>query len=345
MSKFFIDVGFGYTKAIDSNSKTVVLRPSIYSELPIGLNGTELGISSDFGDFLFGESASNVSAMPRQFRNYEDCLTDAYAANVLLAIAEMNGGNVVDCELVLSLPYQSMRGGLDKKLIAKLAGSHIIKKLGYHKQTINITFPTDENGELVWPVMPQNIAPAFVSLSPNGRFKSDAIGTIWIGIINVGSLTLELGTFGIDTESYNLRASNQQMTQQKGIYTLADSVQPLLIDALEGRRTSFSQHKVFDALIAGTVQDGNQRVDVRQVIGPVKGDYLQTVHNHCLQNWTANRGKEPGEIYQFCVSGGGAHIVAPHLEKIGFHNNIVVSQEPQFDVVRGAMNWHKLIGE
>jgi hypothetical protein len=321
------------------------------------LNGTELGIHSDFGSFLFGDSAQNISAMTRRFQSYEDCLTDAYAANCLLAIAEMNGGNVVNCELTLSLPYQSMRNDrMATELKTKLASSHTIKKLSYHKQTINVTFP------IKWPIMPQNVAPAFVSLAPSGRFKSDATGLIWIGVINVGSKTLELGTFGIDVDSYSLRASNQHMTFAKGVYTLADSVRPLLLDVLQGKRSSLTQHEifnslvtdtvqygnenvdVFNSLVTDTVQYGNENVDVSTVVYAARSDYRDTVRNHCLENWTANRGKEPGEIYQYCVSGGGAHIVAPFLRDVGFHNNIVVSNDPQFDVVRGSLNWRKLVG-
>lgn len=337
MYKAFLDCGFGYTKAIDSNNNKV-LHPSIYSELPIGLNGTELGIYSDFGNFLFGESASNISAMSRRFQEYRDCLSNAYVANVLLAISEMNGANVIDCELVLSLPFQSMRGDLPAKLMSKLAGSHIIKRLGYHKQTINITFP------IKWPVMPQNVAPAFVSLAPNGKFKSDATGLIWIGVINVGSKDIELGTFGIDVDNYKLKASSQHWTFPKGMYTLADTVQPLLIDALAGKRTSFSQYEIFQSLITGKIQYGNQMIDVFEIIQPVKQGYNEIVHNLCLQNWTGNRGKEPGELYQFCGAGGGGQVIAPYLRDVNFHNNIVVSDEPQFDVCYGSKYWHRLIG-
>jgi len=335
--KMYLDVGFGYTKAT-TNSNKKILWSSVYSELPGGLNGTELGIYSPFGNFLFGESALNVSAMPRRFQSFEDCLSNAYAANVLLAISQLNGGNVVDCELVLSLPYQSMRGDLPSQLMSRLAGEHIIHRLGYHKQTINITFPVK------WPVMPQNIAPAFVSLAPGGKFKTDAMGIVWIGIINVGSKTLELGTFGIDVDNLRLKASSQQMTFAKGIYTLADTIQPLLVDTLAGKRTSFSQHELFNVLITDSVMYGKEMIDVFATVEPSKTDYLQAVHNYCLQNWTANRGKEPGEIYQFCVSGGGASVVVPYLQKVNFHNNITVSDDPQFDVCNGSMNWHKLIG-
>jgi hypothetical protein len=181
-------------------------------------------------------------------------------------------------------------------------------------------------------------------LAPNGRFRSDAIGTIWIGIINIGAKTLELGTFGIDIDNFALRGSNQHMTFAKGVYTLADSVRLPLLDFLVGKRDNLTQHEVFNSLVTDTVQYGNENVDVSTVVYAARSDYRDTVRNHCLENWTANRGKEPGEIYQYCVSGGGAHIVAPFLRDVGFHNNIVVSSDPQFDVVKGSMNWHKLIG-
>ena len=130
MYSTYLDVGFGYLKALDSNGKTF-LSPSLYSEIPsISLNGNETGIESPFGSFLFGDSAANISSMARRFQSYEDCLSDAYAASCLLAISQLNGGNVVDVSLCLSLPYQSMRAKLDYEVMKKLAGSHSIKRLG-----------------------------------------------------------------------------------------------------------------------------------------------------------------------------------------------------------------------
>jgi hypothetical protein len=49
MYSTYLDVGFGYLKALDSNGKTF-LSPSLYSEIPsISLNGNETGIESPIG--------------------------------------------------------------------------------------------------------------------------------------------------------------------------------------------------------------------------------------------------------------------------------------------------------
>ncbi len=341
MYKVYGDPGNGFTKCID-NRGNQAFWPSVFGAMPAGSNGTELGIySEDYGDYLSGESALTLSAMSRHFQNYEDCLTNAYAANVLLAISQMNKGNVIDCELVLSLPFDAMY--LQKELIAHLTGTHVIKRLGGKKQTINITFPKDEKGKNKWGVMPQNAAPAFATLDLKSIKRE---GEIWIAVGNVGSQTFEQGTFGIDLESYALRPGlrAQQATETKGMYTLANDKRPLLIEHFRGKLTSFSQHMIFKILLTGEVEVGNAIIDVSEIINPKKQEYLQIIVNYCRQLWKAQNGKEIGEIYQFCLSGGGAHIVVDYLRSVNFHNNIVVSDNPQFDVVRGLQKWHELVG-
>ncbi len=331
--KAFIDPGFGYTKAIDNSDRNNdILRPSVFGTMPTAIALTELGIFTSFGPYIFGESALTLSAMPRHFQDYGDCLSDAYAANVLLAIAEMNKGNVIDCELVLSLPFNAMY--LQQDLMTRLTGEHKIKRLGYHKQTINISFPQK------WGVMPQNAVPAFATLDVK---KIERDKEIWIAVGNVGSQTFEMGTFGIKNNALRPGVPAQQATEPKGMYTLANDVKPLLIEHFRGKLTSFSQHKIFEILLTGNVEVENVIVDVSEIIKPKKIEYLQTIENYCRQLWKAQNGKELGEIYQFCLSGGGAHIVFAFLVDAGLHGNIVVSDNPQFDVVRGAMEWHKLI--
>ena len=156
--KVYLDIGFGFTKGLSyvDNQERKVLRPSVYSDLPSTASEGETGILSPFGDYLFGDSALDTASMHNRFSTYEDCLSDAYAANVLLAISEMNGANVIDCELVLSLPFDALY--LQKEVMAWLTGTYRVRRLGYHHQTINVSFPKK------WGVMPQNAAPAFATL-------------------------------------------------------------------------------------------------------------------------------------------------------------------------------------
>lgn len=337
MSEYFIDPGYGFTKAIDNSDRNNdILRPSAYAAMPSGISENELGLFTSFGDYIFGESALTLSALPQRFQYYEGCLSDGYLANLLMTIVQMNKGNVIDCELVLSLPFNAMY--LSQKLIERVTGSYEVKRLGGKKQTINITFPDK------WAIMPQNAAPAFATLDLK-NIKRD--GEIWIAVGNAGSHTFEYGTFGIDLDTLTLRpgVKAQQDTQAKGMYTLANEIRPLLIEHFRGKLTSFDQYKIFKILLTGLVEVANTFVDVSELIEPKKQEYLQAIEGYCRQIWSKQNGLEIGEIYQFCLSGGGAHIVQPHLESVNFHDNIAVSDKPQFDVVRGSMNWHKLIGE
>lgn len=332
----FLDIGFGFVKALDSNNKTILL-PSLYSEIPsVSLNGNETGIECEYGSFLFGDSASNISSMTRRFQSYEDCLTDAYAASCLLAISELNGGNVVDVTLCLSLPFDGRY--LQQELMDRLQGTHIIKRLGYHKQTINISFPPK------YGVMLQNIAPVFASLDLK---KVNKTGEVWFANGNIGSKTFEQATFGINLDTMAIMPGTlaQQATEQKGAFTLANNIEPLLKERFRGQLTEFSQHEIFKIIISGKVEVGNEEVDVSSLIEPKKQEYLNTILNYCKNLWSAQNGREILRMYQLTISGGGAHIVAPYLQSIKFHNNIVVSDRPQFDVCVGARNWHKLIGD
>lgn len=334
MYKSYVDPGYGFLKAIDNRGKQI-LRPSAYAAMPSGISETELGLVTPFGDYIFGESALTLSALPQRFQYYEDCLSDGYLANLLMTITEMNKGNVVDCELVLSLPYNAWLY-LRDKLIERVTGSYEVKRLGGKKQTVNITFPDK------WAIMPQNAAPAFATLDLR-NIKRD--GEIWIAVGNVGSHTFEQGTFGIDLDTFTLRpgVKAQQDTKQKGMYTLAEILRPLLIEHFRGKLTSFDQYKIFKILLTGQVEVANNFVDVSELIEPKKREYLQAIEGYCRQIWSKQNGLEIGEIYQLCLAGGGARIVAPHLESVNYHDNIAVSDDPQFDVVRGSERWHKLI--
>lgn len=336
MYKAYGDPGNGWTKFID-NKNNKVLRSSTFVDMPADLNGDELGIECEYGNYLFGDKLQDTNSMVRQFRDYRDCLTDAYAANVLMAIAEMNGGNVVDCELILSLPFGAMH--LAKELMNRLTGEHKIKCLNYHRQTINITFPDNDYG-----IMPQNAAPAFVNLDLSNIKKEKEI---WIAVANVGSMTFEQGTFGIDLESYKLLPGlkAQQATKTKGMYTLVNEIRPLLDKEFLDQLTDFSQHEMFEILISEKVWVGNQEIDVSEIVRPKKQEYIETVYNLCRGLWTQQNGRGILRMYQLTVAGGGAHIVAPYLREMNYHNNIVVSDDPQFDVVQGSKKWHELIGE
>lgn len=224
----------------------------------------------------------------------------------------------------------------------RLTGTHTIKRLGYRTQKINIHFPKR------FGIVSQNVAPVFVKFG-----KINKAGQLWFANANVGSKTFEQGTFGLDMDNFRIIPGTkaQQDTKQKGTYTLANEAEPLLLEYFRGQLTNFTQHEIFNILVTGKVSLGSQDINVNEIIQPAKQRYLDAIVAYCLELWSEQNGRELLKMYQLTLSGGGAYIVAPYLRKVkvfkgmqGIHNNIMVSDKPQFDVVIGSKRLHELIG-
>lgn len=340
-----IDFGFGYLKAL-SNSGTRVIFPSIAGELQSSgfdllapANG--IGITTNDGSWLFGESAIEQSAMAGRWQDNEWILSSQYKAGVLAAITELSKASRLDVELTIALPYLDYKPFRDE-LISNLVGEHLVQRLGRNQQRISVVFPDR------LAIIPQNIAPAFVHLlDRSGNFlqPDTSRDTIYIGILNVGSHTVELGTASITLPNSFSGVAAQSRTEQAGMYSLSRVVRPLLLGKFQGKKNRFSDHEIFDILRTGKAEVYNQDEDVGDLIASPKRQYCDRIIGLCSSNWSDEAPVPKSNLFAFVVSGGGAHIVEPYLRVNQYHPNLLVSDEPQWDVVEGMRRLRRMLSE
>lgn len=344
--RIFVDFGYGYLKSITDDNRSVIF-PSVAGELQessFALQSSNgLGITTEEGSWLFGQSALRQSSLTTRWQESTWLLRPEYRAGILTAITELTKASRVDIELMIALPFQDYNNKpLRQELIESLKGEHEVKRLGRGTQRISINFPPAGFG---FSAVPQNIAPAFCHLlDKKGHFvfPSRDRKDIYIGVLNVGSHTVELGTASIELPNYFSGIAAQSRTEAKGMYTLSRAVRPKLQELFLGERSKFDDHTIFDCLRTGRITLYNQEEDVSKITDNLKEQYCNLIAGICSANWSDESPVPKSELYQFVVSGGGAHVVAPYLRD--WHPNVVVSDDPQYDVVEGMRRLRRMLG-
>jgi len=340
----YSNLGFGFGKFLDDKGNRVIF-PSVAGELQITAFDGEfsggLGITTEDGLWLFGQSALDQSAQSFHQQRSDWILSAEYRAGILLAITELTRASRVDVTLSIALPYATP-AGMRSKLRDRLTGEHLVKRHQRDSQRICIDFSQKHS------FIPENIAPTFFHLlNQHGNVnRLDSSGTIYVGCINVGSHTVELSTAIINLNTSPIdfdlvRPQNQ--SESGGMYSLTRSIQPLLRERFYGQKDKFTAHEIFEIIRTDTVGIGNQRVDVSDITALPRISYQNRLMNLCSNNWSSESPHTPADLYAFIVSGGGAYIIAPYLKKFGFHNNILVSDDPQWDVPRGMKRLHRML--
>jgi hypothetical protein len=340
--KIFIDYGFGYLKAQDETGKQVIF-PSLAGELQQGsfefLPSQAIGITTNDGSWMFGESAAQQSAFASHVQSNDWVLSPRYKAGILAAISELTRASRVEVELMLGLPYTDIKP-FKKELLKNLVGEHNIKRLGRDRQQITIIFPTE------FSVMPQSILPIFVHiLNPHGgfNFPQTKRSKVHYGVANIGSHTVECGTMTL-TFPLNFDIIHTQCrTEPKGMYSLSSVIRPILIEKLAGRKSKFTDHEIFESVKTSICPIANQDVNVSDFIVNAKRDYCEDIQNICSSNWADTSPIPKSDLFGFVVSGGGAHVVEPYLKVNAYHPNILVSDNPQLDVIEGMKRLRKML--
>lgn len=342
-----IDFGFGYLKALSDSGKRVIF-PSIAGELQSGgfdntLSDNQLGIITDDGAWLFGDSAKeqSVFASHQQDKNWFTSMR--YKAGVLLAITELTKASRVDVELMLSLPFEDfVESEVGPKIMTNLVGAHTVKRLGRDShQQINITFPVR------FPLFPQNLASLYVHLvDENGHFcLPDTLrDAIFIGTCNIGSETIELSTVKVylTEDSFKpIGQRNQSNTESGGVYSLVSVIRQIIKEKYP--RKQLKDHDIFNIIRTDTLEYGSSDIDISDLIAKPVKNFATAKYNLCTGYWGDGRPHPVTDLYMFILSGGGSDIVKSEFDRWNGLTQVMVSDEPQWDVVEGMRRLRKML--
>lgn len=338
-----IDLGFGYLKA-KANKKEVIF-PSVYGEyqhsdfgLLAGRNGYD--IQTKDGSWLFGESALLQSALVSRRQDSDWIFYPQYLALMLVAISECISRNTdeVVVDLATGLPYADYSRGKSflEKFRKCLRGQHEIRRT-FGKQTINIR-------EQIL-IVPQNYGPILRHLlNEKGELRRPETEdkAVFLGSINIGSHTVELGTCEV-TLGQSIRINPvevQSLSEKKGIYSLLPAIRPLLKEQFAGE--TFSYDRVLKALETGYISLYNKKYTINNIDQPV-GQFNERILGLATQNWSDQMPVPLNSLFALIITGGGANLTASYLRDIGYHPNLVVSERPQWDTVKGYERLKKLL--
>lgn len=337
-----IDFGFGYLKA-QANNKEIIF-PSVYGEyqhsdfgLLAGKNGYD--IQTKDGSWLFGESALLQSALASRRQDSDWIFYPQYLAGMLVAISECISRNTdeVVVDLATGLPYADYSRGqsyLDR-FRKCLKGEHEIRRT-FGKQTINIRSVL---------IVPQNFGPILRHLfDESGQLHRPVTEdeSIFLGCINIGSHTVELGTCEVTLgKSIKINpVEAQSLSEKKGVYSLLPAIRPLLKEQFAGE--TFSYDRVLKALETGKINIYNQKYPIRNISQPI-GQFNERILGLATQNWSDQMPIPLNSLFTLILTGGGANLTASYLKEIDYHPNIVVSSRPQWDTVKGYERLKKLL--
>jgi hypothetical protein len=338
----YTDFGYGFLKALTDHKE--IIFPSVSGEMQttafsLSDNDTGLGITTDDGAWLFGQSAMEQSILSSQQQNVDWVLSPEYKAGILLAVTELTKASRVDIELTLALPYETVtRKEIVKQLINNLRGEHTVKPLGGNSQQITASFPQR------FPIVPQNVAPVLrhmIDKHGNLRLPETNSDVIYIGLCNGGSHTVELSTCRIVLKTRDFKELKGR-SEPIGTFALSEIVRPLLQERFPDEQQLFKRdHRLFDILKTGNFTPYNQVHSVDDLVNEPKDQYCQRITALCNEVWSDVSAIKKPELWGFVASGGGAHIFVEALEK--WHPNVVISENPQWDVVEGCRRLRKML--
>lgn len=338
-----IDFGFGFLKAMDEKGNSVVFA-SVAGEMQdtsfsLSDNHAGLGITTEKGAWLFGQSAMEQSTFGSHQQNVDWILSNEYQAGILLAITQLTKASRVDVELTLSLPYETMqRKDMVKIMMSNLIGEHTVKSLDGDNQKVIISFPQR------FPIVPQNVAPVLrhmIDKYGNVRLPDTDEPVIYVGLCNGGSHTVELSTCRVTLANKDFKAL-QGRSEAIGTYALSDVIRPMIQASYPNEAAILKKdHKLFEIMSTGLFKPYNQVHDVSDIIARPKEQYCQSIVNLCNNVWSDVTPIKKPELWGFIASGGGANIFVDSLEK--WHPNVVKSDNTQMDVVEGMRRLRKML--
>lgn len=309
------DLGFCYFKGLGPDNQQVIF-PSVVGEIPpsqsdLFSNG-DFSITLNGNSWLLGDSALRQSLLVDDQQSRDWVLSPQWRAMLLAGISQVTKASKVDIEIVTGLPfgdYKQYKDGLRDSLL----GPHKIKRESRHSQVINIVGVK---------VLTQNFAPLFTHLP---SLDIDAA----IGVLNIGSKTVELATVQLNKGGRPEAIRTQCQTIATGTRTLIPSIRSAFAVSQPGvKYTDYDIDKMLPAM-SNNLESFNL-----------------TLKSLISRNWADNMVYPFSKLTHFIVTGGGASLVGVELrkwlerEKVG--PEVILGG--QWDIARGYSAARKVMG-
>lgn len=312
---FSWDSGYAYCKGLGPNNQQIIF-PSVVGEIPP--SQSDLFTSNDFSitlngnSWLLGDSALRQSLLVDDQQSRDWVLSPQWRAMLLAGISQMTKASKVDVEIVTGLPFGDYKEYKDR-LKESLLGQHKVKRESRNSQTFNIVGVK---------VLTQNFAPLFTHLP---SLSIDAA----VGVLNIGSKTVELATVQLSKGGRPEAIRNQCRTELYGTRTLIPSLKDAFAISQPGvKYTDYEIDKLLPKM--------NNQLE----------EFTRTLKALVSRNWADNTNYPLSKLSHFIVTGGGASLVGIELrkwlerEKVG--PEVMIGNN--MDVVRGYSIARKVMG-
>ncbi len=329
----FCDGGFGYWKLL-ANNQRVKFRNIFGEYQPSLIEGDiDLSIKIDgFGSWTFGEAARLRSSQVGNIQESRWIFSDEYLAGLLLAISEAYSANThhIKASILTGLPGQDYK---DKRVIeefkSSLLGEYTIHRNNY-KQTITIENVT---------VTSQAYGPLFNHLiNGNGQFNRPDTKARFarFGSINIGFNTVEIDTVSIgNLDNPNLQSTKQWKSTPSGVHTLIENMRQYLQEQFLGER--FNDNRVIETIEENGLELYGKWYGVEAK--EIKAEFASNIKRLASNVY----GDDLKDLTWLILTGGGATIVADYFSD--YHQQIKVSNDPQWDAVEGYKKAGRVYGK
>jgi plasmid segregation protein ParM len=264
-----IDVGYGTTKTVKSNSESSIFRSVVGYGTPdtmgtSSVNAVIVNVGKD--QYTVGEEAERFKLPPVQTRTQNSIESIAYKA---LVLAALNGDRNAGLKIVTGLPVEYHMNDKEKLF-------EVFKDL----------FPNSEVK-----VVPQPVGTLYdLVFDTNGNIQNPNIVEKKVGVIDIGTLTTDLVLFD---KMHLIRPLSS--TIEVGIDRFINDI------AKDYPGLRLSQSEIEEALKTGQIKRHDKLINIRDNLIAKKSSIARNIWSFVSSLWGPDE-----NIDYYVISGGGA---------------------------------------
>jgi plasmid segregation protein ParM len=320
-----LDIGFYATKLAHRGGCNMF--PSVvahYAESMLDLDGKEnLVLESDGATYMVGaEAIRKVHSTRKETASWIE--SPEWYTLFLAALSETSTATSAPVNLVTGLPVADYRRDKDT-LRDRLIGPHGLSRRNRHRaQRFTV-----ESVRIV----PQGWgAVLYLLLDERGRIVQPELAEQRVAVLDVGGRNV--GYLGIDGLS---DLPHESRGTERGAWNVVRAIRDF-IDTYHPGLSRLSDHALMERMTQGEVYDGNQRVDLEPVVGPLLDSIGQEIVDTAEQHWGAGAATYRAVI----VCGGGAYLWRGMIQQAFPH--AIVLPKPEFANAQGFYRFALHIG-
>ncbi|MEZ0536021.1 hypothetical protein ACAG39_02090 [Caldicellulosiruptoraceae bacterium PP1] len=312
--KVAVDIGFGYTKAIAENGKSVVF-PSMVSKRMTANSKMGFAYKENYivtymnNIYAIGEAALNS---PNSSANFsEDRFTDEFSKILLLTALHALDIEEQNIELAIGLPIMLYSNYSDK----------VRDYIEFAEETIIINNEVRRYKIDVCEVFPQGVGALF---SINDKIPNGYISVIDVGFRTTDVLLVKYNkgdiipltefSFSVDEGTSRILTTLTKHIQHK--YGIARN-----------------ETNILDVFETGVVLVKGREKDITEARDEIVREVTESIINKIVTKWN----DFVNDVVRIYVAGGGAYMISPHLKVIG-EMEIKIVDDPQFANAKGFLN-------